>query len=355
MKINHIVLGVTTYNRKEILQKSLNSLRQSGLDERCVIKIYDDSSNDMDKADLCSLVPEAESIYVQPHNLGSDANIRYMYADFVNCYSENDVFFNADSDLIYTPGWIDISLSKFESTDGVLSIFNAPSHRVLTSKGDMIIKEDVGSAGTLFSWEVLNDLLPKIPQNDLGGFDYQWSRKVRQCGMRLFCLKKSLVQHIGIDGYNSDLARFDYGLGFKVGTVQNGQIINDVLAQAVQNQRNGTRRFWYALFPFDKVPKGARVVLYGAGEVARDYLAQLKKQRYCDVVAIVDGKKAGEVFDAGMSVMPREKLLSLAYDCIVLSVREPATARSINADLAGLDSSLPEKTIYAGADSILRI
>lgn len=42
------------------------------------------------------------------------------------------------------------------------------------------------------------------------------------------------------------------------------------------------------MFPFDRVMKGERVVLYGAGTVGRTYMAQLSKLNYCEVVLWVD-------------------------------------------------------------------
>lgn len=42
------------------------------------------------------------------------------------------------------------------------------------------------------------------------------------------------------------------------------------------------------LFPYEKIEKGSRVILYGAGDVGRDYYNQCQKTRYCDVILWVD-------------------------------------------------------------------
>lgn len=42
------------------------------------------------------------------------------------------------------------------------------------------------------------------------------------------------------------------------------------------------------MFPFDRVMKGERIALYGAGTVGRAYTAQLSKLNYCEVVLWVD-------------------------------------------------------------------
>lgn len=42
------------------------------------------------------------------------------------------------------------------------------------------------------------------------------------------------------------------------------------------------------MFPFDKVSKGSRIILYGAGVVGSSYYNQLKKINYCNIVLWVD-------------------------------------------------------------------
>ena len=42
------------------------------------------------------------------------------------------------------------------------------------------------------------------------------------------------------------------------------------------------------MFPFDRVMKGERIALYGAGTVGRTYMAQLSKLNYCEVVLWID-------------------------------------------------------------------
>lgn len=42
------------------------------------------------------------------------------------------------------------------------------------------------------------------------------------------------------------------------------------------------------MFPFDRVTKGERIILYGAGTVGRIYMDQLSKLNYCEVVLWVD-------------------------------------------------------------------
>lgn len=42
------------------------------------------------------------------------------------------------------------------------------------------------------------------------------------------------------------------------------------------------------LFPYDRIPKGSRIILYGAGQVGRDYYQQIQKTGYCEQVLWID-------------------------------------------------------------------
>ncbi|GHU50063.1 hypothetical protein AGMMS49975_00350 [Clostridia bacterium] len=41
-------------------------------------------------------------------------------------------------------------------------------------------------------------------------------------------------------------------------------------------------------FPYDKICKDSRIVLYGAGQIGREYIRQIKKTQYCEVALWVD-------------------------------------------------------------------
>ena len=48
----------------------------------------------------------------------------------------------------------------------------------------------------------------------------------------------------------------------------------------------------YYLFPFEAVPRGARIFIHGAGDIGNDYLRQVQATRYCEIVSFLD-KRAG--------------------------------------------------------------
>ena len=357
--MSEIILGITTYNRLDILKKSIVSLKTSKLPENCRFRIYDDHSTDYGIDQLKEILPEAEIIYIQNQNQGSDGNIWTMYKDFVHRNEKGDILVNCDSDLIYINDWLHVATKALRKTDGVLSVFNTISHHSINDWGDFIEKEDIGSAGTLFDYDIVGLIIAKFPDICLNAFDYKWSDFLHTKGIRLLCLRNSLVQHIGIDGFNSDISSFDFGKGFAVDSCVNGQIINDVIEDYVFKRRKSPKRFWYALFPFHLIEKNSRIVLYGAGEVAIDYLRQIECDNYCKVVAVLDANRAGESIilnkDKSIIIETIEYLKRNSnYDKIVISVRDEETANSIKKDILLKTSCDTTKLIYAGQRSVIR-
>lgn len=72
------------------------------------------------------------------------------------------------------------------------------------------------------------------------------------------------------------------------------------------------------LFPFPKVGKGFRVVLYGAGTYGQRLYRYLKRTEFCDVIAWVD-RNYVEFQKTGLCVQPPSILSDLEYDAILIT------------------------------------
>lgn len=72
------------------------------------------------------------------------------------------------------------------------------------------------------------------------------------------------------------------------------------------------------VFPFGKVSKGERIVLYGAGNNGRLYRAQLLATNYCDIVLWVD--KNHERFEE--TVKAPSEIRHIDYDRVVITIEE---------------------------------
>ncbi|MFC2637852.1 MAG: hypothetical protein ACFN0X_02895 [Mitsuokella sp.] len=74
------------------------------------------------------------------------------------------------------------------------------------------------------------------------------------------------------------------------------------------------------LFPFEKVPQGSRVLIYGAGKVGQAYLEQLAQTRYCHVVGMAD-KNFQACTDFIVPVYDPKTVGHLSFDFVVIALR----------------------------------
>lgn len=77
------------------------------------------------------------------------------------------------------------------------------------------------------------------------------------------------------------------------------------------------------LFPYEKIPGGSRIVIYGAGVLGQDYLLQMQITHYCDVVAMAD-KNYAEYPPMVVPVISPEEIHKRSFDYIVVALRMAA-------------------------------
>jgi len=84
----------------------------------------------------------------------------------------------------------------------------------------------------------------------------------------------------------------------------------------------------YHLFPFDKVPKNSRIVLYGAGNVGKQFYDQATETNFCQIVLWLD-KNADGIF-----IKQPEKIADLNlddYDIVVIAIESDLVANDVKA------------------------
>lgn len=223
-----ITIGITTYNRIEHLKKTAQSLYACHKLNICNIRIYDDCSSELNESILREIFPTATQITIRKKNVKSDENIRLMYLDFLQ--SEDKFLLNADSDLIFNPNWVEFVLDHINKTDGVLSIYNSNYHQsnefININNNSFISAPHLGSAGTVFTREIVNKIVNEMKYESSLRFDWKWSKYLIENNIRLLVSKTSFIQHIGIDGQNCNgLDQINFGLNFIPGNEININIL----------------------------------------------------------------------------------------------------------------------------------
>lgn len=101
------------------------------------------------------------------------------------------------------------------------------------------------------------------------------------------------------------------------------------------------------LFPFEKIPPGSKILLYGAGDVGHEYLTQILMTGYCDCLGFVD-----RAFDkCPATVVPVysiEMIGQLSFEYIVIAMKTGIYVDEIRGKLKnhGVPS---DKIVYVGA------
>ncbi len=102
------------------------------------------------------------------------------------------------------------------------------------------------------------------------------------------------------------------------------------------------KKVW--MFPYSQIEKGSNIVLYGAGEVGRDYYQQICDSGYCDVVLWMDKRFTDGEKDNAICGWTDE-LEACNYDKILIAVRNENAVQEILSFL--IKENVPEdKLVY---------
>ncbi len=98
------------------------------------------------------------------------------------------------------------------------------------------------------------------------------------------------------------------------------------------------------LFPYEKVPKGSRIFIYGAGDVGQEYLLQMLLTKYCKVLGFVD--RAYDKYPGMLiPIYPVERITETAFDYIVLAFKMGAHVRAVRKKIISMGIS-EEQIVY---------
>lgn len=105
---------------------------------------------------------------------------------------------------------------------------------------------------------------------------------------------------------------------------------------------------FHILFPFNKVKKDSRVILYGAGDVGQTFYHQAVNSNYCNIIGWIDKSWEDEYVSSPFCHL--SDIGDLGYDVIIIAVKSEKVAAEISEILidAGVDSS----AIVTAADCI---
>ena len=102
------------------------------------------------------------------------------------------------------------------------------------------------------------------------------------------------------------------------------------------------------LFPFDRVAKGSRIILYGLGMVGKLYLRQANQLQWCEIAYLMDRRALQAEWD--YKLLDIEKIGGVPldeYDYVVISIANYNTAQQVSEELVA--RGVPQERIVSSA------
>jgi len=229
-----LTIGITTYNRRDVLETVARSLAQVDGLAQARLWIVDDCSQEFDAAFLRALFPQAEVFRASENSGGADFAMHRLFDRFVQ-HGEGYLL-NLDADLLASRHLVTkcrqiIELDQRADRPGLYSLFNTASHPALAADGEFLLKRSVGAAGTLWPRALLAEVLQNVPASNK--YDWDWSAYLGRRGVPIRVTRRSYVQHLGRVGQNSrSFAGMDHGEHFD-------DYRNDNLASFLDHTREG--------------------------------------------------------------------------------------------------------------------
>lgn len=97
-------------------------------------------------------------------------------------------------------------------------------------------------------------------------------------------------------------------------------------------------------FPYDLIPEGTKIVLYGAGRVGEDYYKLIKMTDYCQIALWAD-KNAVLYRKQGLQVADVGDVRDCSYDYLLIAVYQENVAEEISSELEAY-GVCPEKIVW---------
>jgi len=234
-----LTLGITTYNRRPLLEILARSLAQVQDLKSARVLVLDDCSQEYDADYLRRLFPQAQVFRAEQNSGGADYAMHRLFEHFVR---ESDGWLlNLDADLLLSRRLVRQCLRIIEAERRapqkppcLYSVFNTMSHPCVGIDDGYLLKRSVGAAATLWPRALLVDVLQHVPPSRR--FDWDWSAYLTGRGVPIRVTPRSYVQHLGRIGQNTrSFVGMDHGDSFD-------DYADENLASFVDQTRDGLLR-----------------------------------------------------------------------------------------------------------------
>lgn len=231
---------------------------------------------------------------------------------------------NADPQEWFNAGVLLIDMERFQA-EGCLEQCKELMSRQVFDVVDQDVLRIVGYGKTLYlpyEWNVMWHHL----QSDINGLK-EYNREIYL----------EVVRHPEIVHYTSGLKPWNRPKGalahYFWKYARQSEFYEEIL---YQNLNGGIEEeeniFGTHLFPFDQIPRGADIILYGAGNVGKTLKKQVKATGWCNITAWSD-KKYMASENRKLGLIPPENIVGISSDFILIAIDSEETAAGVREEL----------------------
>lgn len=192
---------IPCYNRPKYLKECLWGMQRLKIPENTTILIIDDASTDQWAIEMINSFqhPTAKVVkHTNKSNLGIKGCLLYGYE---HLFSDHDLVINFDSDALVRADAVDRLVSNYFC--GILTGFHCTTrnsngterHKILYEECGLYVKQSVGGINMCVNKEAYVKYVKPALLQPIGNWDHQACINAGYA----YCLKQSVVQHIGFE------------------------------------------------------------------------------------------------------------------------------------------------------------
>ena len=103
------------------------------------------------------------------------------------------------------------------------------------------------------------------------------------------------------------------------------------------------------LYPFSRVKKGSKIIVYGAGSIGKNIVSFLNNSSDFDMVAWVDSKVGATLFEK-WEIWSVEEIKNISFDYIILATNRTMYIREMRENLKNME--IDNKKIVSAFDDL---
>jgi len=190
-----INIYITTLNRKDITEFTLNNINQYKKDSK--LFLYDDNSTDYD---LSFLKQFTTNVISYKEKTGIAKIRKHQIKHFID--SNSDFCYLTDNDTIHDEFFIDKLLEIYEQFNGISSIFNTDFHKTESEYNEnLLVKKVITGNSIFFNRKYALNVYNSITNDRLPCDNWDW--QISHAFDNFVISKTSYCEHLGWRGIHS--------------------------------------------------------------------------------------------------------------------------------------------------------